>query len=321
MPDTAERRAVQPPTTDLRRSMPFTMRAADDARENDGLTIDGYAVVFNRVTVIDSWEGRFRELLAPGSTKKSVRERTPKLQFDHGRHPLIGSIPIGRWETVEEASDRDLAPEGGLHTIGRLHDNWLIQPVRDAIREGSIDGMSFRFEVVAERWETPDGKRITDQDKLYAELARGWMENLPEDQLLLRTLKEVKVSEAGPVVWPAYDDTSVGVRSQVVIDLTRLNEPEQRRRLADAVLRADAIDADDEPDAHTLPAPRTTDVESAGEHADSTTGTPQATEDVSAEEHAPPTPTPRSRDPLRDEVERLTAYVTHVKKEAARYGG
>ena len=38
--------------------------------------------------------------------------------------------------------------EQGAHVIARLHDNWLIQPLRDAIASESIDGMSFRFEVV-----------------------------------------------------------------------------------------------------------------------------------------------------------------------------
>jgi hypothetical protein len=58
----------------------------------------------------------------------------------------------------------------------------------------------------------------------------------------VRTLKELKVPEIGPVVWPAYTDTSVSVRSQV-IDLGRLNDPEQRRLLAEAVFLADTADS------------------------------------------------------------------------------
>ena len=82
-------------------------------------------------------QGKFlgRRALLPGG-------RHP---WDHGQHPLIGSIPIGSVESIREDSHPTLAPEGGAHIVARLHDNWLIEPVRDAIKSGSVDGMSFRF--------------------------------------------------------------------------------------------------------------------------------------------------------------------------------
>ncbi len=219
------------------RMAPFALRAADEV-VGDGNTLDGWAAVFNRVTVIDSWEGRFKERARPGSMRRSFREAPPKIQFDHGKHPLIGSIPIARTEVAEEAVDPELAPEGGAHILGRLHDNWLIEPVRDAIRSGAVNGMSFRFTVVRETWTDPDGKKIKDARQLEELLMRTWFEDVPEDELLLRDLDELRVPELGPVVFPAYDDTSVGVRS-VTIDLGRLDDPDQRATLARAVLLAD----------------------------------------------------------------------------------
>lgn len=72
----------------------------------------------------------------------------------------------------------------------------------------------------------------------------------PERLPLLRTLKEVKIAEVGPVVWPAYSDTTASVRSAdeepVVLYRSRLKEPEQRRLLAEMLLRADAADTPDE---------------------------------------------------------------------------
>src|ERR1044072_7882123 len=109
----ADRR--EPVRTDLCRSVPFTLRAAEGEETNDGRTLSGYAAVFNSPTRIDSWEGTFDEIIAPGAFKKSLRERVPRMQFDHGMHPLIGSIPIGRFTVLEEDSV-------GLRVEGRLTD-------------------------------------------------------------------------------------------------------------------------------------------------------------------------------------------------------
>jgi phage head maturation protease len=94
-------------------------------------------------------------------------------------------------------------------------DNWLIQPVRDAVANQSVDGMSFRFTVVREEWREADGKLIRDEDKVRELLRRSWMEEVPDEELLTRTLKELRVPELGPVVCPAYAETSVGVRSML----------------------------------------------------------------------------------------------------------
>ena len=235
-------RAETPPVTDVLRMAPFAVRAASDldGEDGDGLTLDGFAAVFNRVTIIDSWEGRFKEKASPGSMKKSFRENPPRIQFDHGRHPLIGSIPLAALRSIAEETHPELAPEGGAHVIGRVHDNWLMEPVRDALASGAIDGMSFRFTIVRQKWFGPDGQEIRDEDVLRDMLRRTWYEDVPDDELLLRDLKEVKVPELGPVVWPAYADTSVGVRS--VIDLGDLTDPDTRKTLARAVLLADAAE-------------------------------------------------------------------------------
>lgn len=295
MSDLLERveRAPAPPRDDLLRMAPFALRADDDP-DGDGRTLDGYAAVFNRETVIDSWEGRFREKISPGAMKKSFRERPPKIQFDHGRHPLVGSIPIARVESIREDTHPELAPDGGAHVIGRLHDNWLVEPVREAIASESINGMSFRFSVVREAWFDADGRQIRDEVKLIEALRRTWYEDVPDDELLLRDLRELKVPELGPVVWPAYDDTVVSVRAEkLIVDLGRLDDPEERKTLARAVFLADAAermageqappDTGEEPaGGHAEPSeddePRATGEEPAGEHPSTEDVTPQATE-------------------------------------------
>ena len=163
-------------TYEVCRFVPFEVTRADE----DGLTLEGYAAVFNSPTLIDSWEGRFEEVIERGAFAKTIESRTPVLQFDHGTHPLIGSIPLGTIKTLREDSR-------GLFVRARLSDNWLIEPIRDAIRDGAVNGMSFRFRVIIDEIDNQ-----TDPP--------------------LRTLKEVSMPELGPVVFPAYEDTSVGVR-------------------------------------------------------------------------------------------------------------
>lgn len=254
--------------TDLCRSVPFTTRNADEL--NDGFTLDGYAAVFNTPTRIDSWEGCFDETLAPGAFKKSLRERTPRMQFDHGHHPLIGSIPIGRFETVQEDSH-------GLHVVGRLSDNWLIEPVRQAIADGAIDGMSFRFSVIREEWRDKSGKLIKDEDELYQAIYAG---SRDEADIVTRTLKEVRITEAGPVVWPAYEATSVGVRSNsLVVDLGSRQSLARAAFVIDAAVRnTDRVNDETVVD----DAPRTTEVEAA-RHVQSPDTSPEAGEHSSSE--------------------------------------
>lgn len=236
-------RAARPPMEHVLREAPFALRSNSEEETGDGLLMDGYGAVFGSLTVIDSYEGRFREQIAVGAMKRSFRESPPKVQFDHGRHPMIGSIPIAKLEHIAEEVDPDLAPQGGAHIVARIFDNWLMAPVRDAIEAGTINGMSFRFSVVRESWKTFDGKPIP-ADQLRRELRRTWNEDIPDEELLIRTLQELKVPEMGPVVWPAYADTSVGVRS-IDLNLLRDGDPEQRKLLAEAVFIADAASQDE----------------------------------------------------------------------------
>ena len=180
------------------RSVPFLLDRAADT--DDGLTLEGYAAVFDSPTRINDWEGEFDEVLERGAFTKTLQERTPVIQFDHGRHPLVGSIPLGAIEALSE-------DDHGLHLKARLHDNWLIEPVRDAIRSQSVDGMSFRFAPVIDQWDNR------------------------EDDVPLRTVREVKLFELGPVVFPAYTDTEVGVRAA-----TLAADPTFRANLATALM-------------------------------------------------------------------------------------
>lgn len=287
---------------DLCRSTSFELLRAEGDDEGDGLTIDGYGAVFNSVTHIDSWEGSFDEVIAPGAFKKSLRERTPIMQFDHGQHPLIGSLPLGRWDSIEEDSH-------GLHVVGRLSDNWLVQPFRDAIRDGGVEGMSFRFSVVRDDWADAAGKKIKDEE-LNDLLWYGAGERGP----ILRTLKELRVSEVGPVTWPAYADTSVGVRAtgeRFIVDLGRLDlrTSHARSELARAVALADAAapKTSDAPPSDARTEPRPTATPAADEHSTE----PPVTAPVAAGEHS--SAAEQRRDRMRADLAGVRAAMTKMK--------
>lgn len=202
----------------LERMAPFEFSRADDGATGDGLSLNGYAAVYDTPTLIDSWEGTFLEQIKRGAFSKTIRENTPVLQFDHGRHPLIGSIPIGTIKSLKE-------DDHGLAVSARMSSNWLTEPIREAIAEQSIKGMSFRFEVIKDEWRDTNGKLISNLEELQKLL---W--DAGDRGPLQRTLKEVRLHELGPVVWPAYSQTEVSLRSRQVVDA--LTNPAVRAEVA-----------------------------------------------------------------------------------------
>lgn len=166
------------PREDLVRMSPL-MR-----HDEDGNLLVGYAAVMNEWTEIDSWEGRFKERLAPGAFKKTLRERggQVKVLFNHGMDPSIGDKPLGKPRVMRE-------DERGLYVEVPLDPTSYNEDIKALLRSGALDGMSFRMTVVSDDW----AKRDSD---------------LPE-----RTIKEVKLYEFGPVTFPAYAATQAGVRA------------------------------------------------------------------------------------------------------------
>ena len=280
-------------TTDshLTRTAAFTVTRTEDDN-GDGLTLEGYGAVFNEPTRIDSWEGRFDEIIAPGAFKRTIDRKGPKgirLQFDHGAHPLIGSLPLG---TISELREDDR----GLFIRARLSSNWLVEPFRDAIRDGAVDGMSFRFRVVNDEWDETD----------------------PDLDLPVRTLKELELFEVGPVVWPAYEQTSVGVRARQIAQ--ELMDPEQRIEVARALLVGTSTEDEGASDGPTEQAPSDSPSESREEPA-----SPSDTQDASDNRAEQTIPAPAqakrprlSREEMNETLERINRQVAAItEKEQA----
>jgi HK97 family phage prohead protease len=150
----------------------------------------GHFARFNEWTEIDSWiEGRFMERIAPGSLKKTFRERAADIRvlFQHGRDPMVGDKPIAE---IEEMREDD---EGAYHE-SRLLDG-VPELIVSGLRAGQY-GQSFRMEIMKEVEDTEPG--VSDHNPA----------GLPE-----RTIREIRLHEFGPVTFPAYANTEAGLRS------------------------------------------------------------------------------------------------------------
>lgn len=162
------------------------MRMADD-----GNTLVGYAAMFNQPTIIDSWEGRFTEVIAPGAFSKTIAERGSQIKvlFNHGFDPSIGDKPLGKPSVIREDSM-------GLWVEVPLDDTSYNKDLKASLRSGALDGQSFRFSVVKDEYT-------------------------PGDDMQIRTLKEVRLFELGPVTFPAYEATTAGVRARPAYEAYR----------------------------------------------------------------------------------------------------
>lgn len=151
----------------------------------EGRTMAGYPIVFDRWTTINSWEGQFKERVSDTALTKTLKENRNgvKVLFNHGMDPSIGDKPLGK-PSVMEATGRGLYAEVPLSETSYNDDLLAL------MRDGAIDGQSFRFSVVQEEWNKPS-------------------KGLPE-----RTITELRLFEFGPVTFPAYQATTVGIRSR-----------------------------------------------------------------------------------------------------------
>lgn len=175
----------------------------DNTGDGDGVTLFGHAAVTDQWTELHDVFGAYQERIAPGAFKKTLAERgAPKVLFNHGRED---PRPIGiATKSVED-------PTGLYLEASLFSDTAYVSELLPALRSGAIDGMSFMFDVVEESWTWAD---------------------ISESGLDERTIQQVRLYEAGPVVWPAYEQTDVGVRT-IDPDLAAVLDDDGRRLVAE----------------------------------------------------------------------------------------
>jgi len=139
-------------------------------------TVAGYAALFNSAADIGD---AFREIIAPGAFSETI-DGDIRALVDHDTGRIIGRTTAGTLRLKED--DKGLAVEIDLPdtTDGR--------DLAVSLERGDISGMSFGFRVTHDEWdETKD--------------------------LPVRTIHKVDLFEVSAVAFPAYDDTSLALRS------------------------------------------------------------------------------------------------------------
>jgi phage head maturation protease len=195
------------PRDNLFRVLARDVELREAGGEGGRATMDGWLIRYGEWAEIDSlYEGHFMERFAPGSMKKTLTDRTPKVLFQHGKD-AIGRQPIGK------AVNFDHSDEGVRYQV-ELYDG-VPDLIMSGLRDGAY-GISFQFSIMRE-------------DKVRAP-ARS--QHNP-DGITERTVGEAAVPEFGPVTFPAYEGSTAAVRS--ITDeffVQRLAaEPDRLRRL------------------------------------------------------------------------------------------
>lgn len=152
------------------------VRPLNVREQDEHRTVAGYAAVFGAAADI---AGQFREILAPGAFRDTIGGDVRAL-IDHDSGRVIGRTTAGTLRLAED--------DVGLAVEIDLPDTQDGRDLATLIARGDISGMSFGFVVTRQEWdETGD--------------------------MPTRTILAVDLREVSAVAFPAYDDTSIALRS------------------------------------------------------------------------------------------------------------
>lgn len=149
------------------------------SRDDDKAKIVGYAAVFN------SWSedlGGFREKIQPGAFGKTIKKADVRALFNHDSNIVLGRTKSGTLRLKEDNT--------GLHMEIDPPDTQAARDLMTLIERGDITQQSFAFRTVEDDWKYKNNGNEAE-----------------------RTLIEVELHDVSPVTYPAYPDTSVGLRS------------------------------------------------------------------------------------------------------------
>jgi HK97 family phage prohead protease len=144
--------------------------------DTDKRTLVGYAAVYNSDTVIADY---FVERIAPGAFDKTIAGDVRAL-FNHDPGRVIGRTKSGTLRLSVDS--RGLKFEVDVPNTSDGND------LLELVGRGDITGCSFGFEVTRQEWDET-GK------------------------MPVRTILEVSLAEISPCTFPAYDDTTIALRS------------------------------------------------------------------------------------------------------------
>ncbi len=145
-------------------------------KSSNSRKIGGYAAIFDSPTDIG---GYFQETIAKGAFSAAVKGDVRAL-VDHDSGRVIGRTTAGTLRLRED--------DTGLGVEIDLPDTTDGRDLATLIERGDISGMSFGFVVTKQTWDESG--------------------DVPK-----RTIEKVELHEVSVVAFPAYDDTSIAMRS------------------------------------------------------------------------------------------------------------
>jgi HK97 family phage prohead protease len=155
------------------------------AKGEDGkpTKITGYAAVFNSPSgLLGEGRNKFIERIKPGAFKRAIQEgQDVRALFNHNPDCILARTKNGTLTLTED--DRGLRFEASLN-----QNDPEAMSTAAKVERGDVDGCSFAFATRADEWGVEDGRAVRD-------------------------LTDVDLFDVGPVVYPAYDATTVDVRS------------------------------------------------------------------------------------------------------------
>ena len=172
----------------------------------------GYASVFNvRTSIGNPLRWGFYEEIANGAFTKTLTEGDARMLIDHDSYYIVSRKSAGSLLLSEDSV--------GLVTDSALDENLsYVRDLKVNLTNGNITGMSFGFRVIKDEWFT---ETVSTSDGNNAEVD-------------VRIIKEVKLIEVSAVTFPAYEETTAGLRHSLVPALLRRNDPEAIARAAKA---------------------------------------------------------------------------------------
>ncbi len=190
----------------LKRELRFTVDAEVRLQGDEKTpTITGYAAVFNKPAQIG---GSFQEVIRPGAFSRALKEKQDvRALFNHCDDQVLGRTKSGTLRLSED--------EKGLRYEIDAPDTTVAKDLLVSIRRGDIDQSSFAFIPRAQKWNetTKDGATT-----------------------YLREITDVDLLDVSPVTYPAYDSTSVSVRTMFPdgeIDIPQPGAAGEEERSAD----------------------------------------------------------------------------------------
>lgn len=164
-------------TTRETRANPAKLEVRAAAADTGARTVSGYAAIFNSEADIG---GYWREKIAPGAFARSLRSSDVIALHSHDTGRVVGRLKAGTLTLRED--------EKGLAFDNELPDTTDGRDLSVQIDRGDIGGMSFGFVATKQEWD----------------------ESVDPP---LRTILEVELFEITYTAFPAYPDTSIGLRS------------------------------------------------------------------------------------------------------------